>query len=233
MTHEANSGRTSLFRLIARRERRRPATVADPEQEGRRQSHLPPLILLSDNAAGPSVRRMTAFAGTAELCEHVDFWYPPEQRDRLIAFWALPAQPEDAGDMPEIEALVLVRDHRDAELVAPFSFVSMGDALAFVRDEIRHGLDPSLVVVLWAVPARVQTTVFGEVRVSPECPPDVDRPLQVLWNERSLPPAAPTPPPAPKSQVEELLGNLAAAMRSRQAEPRTVFAGFASPEGRF
>ncbi|HSP54530.1 MAG TPA: hypothetical protein VLS25_02990 [Dehalococcoidia bacterium] len=179
---------------------------------------------------------MTAFTSPDALCEHVDFWYPPEHRDRLIAFWALPARPDDADDMPEIEALVLVRDHRDVELVAPFSFVSMGDALAFVRDEMRHGLDPSLVVVLWAVPARVQTTVFGDVRVSPEHAPDTRRPLQVLWNEKSRrpPPAHARAAALPESQIEELLGDLAAALRPPPAEEsRPVFAGFGSPAGRF
>jgi len=182
---------------------------------------------------------MTAFTGPDSLCEHVDFWYPPEHRDRLIAFWALPARPvEGAEDTPEIEALVLVRNHRDPELVSPFSFIAMEEALAFVRDEMRYGLDPTLVIVLWALPVRIETTVFGHVRVSPEHAPDTRRPLQVLGNEKSHRPPAATAPhataAAPRSQLEDLLGDLAAALRPRPAEgPRPVFAGFGSPEGRF
>ncbi|HSP54958.1 MAG TPA: hypothetical protein VLS25_05165 [Dehalococcoidia bacterium] len=238
MTHEKNGERTSLFRLIAGRGPRHRATAAiSAEPAPGAPPQLPPLVLLSDDAAGPSVRRMTAFPGPAEVCEHVDFWYPPEHRDRLIAFWALSDRPvERAEDIPEAEALVLVRDHRDPALVSPFSFMSMGEAMTFVRDEMRYGLDPALVIVVWAVPVRIVTSVFGDVRVSPGRPPQVERPLQVLWNEKGpRPPAAPArPAAAPKSQIEELLGDLAAALHPRPAdELRPAFAGFGSPEGRF
>ncbi len=238
MTHNTQGERTSLLGLITRRHDQHPAPpAADPEQPSGMRPELPPLVLLSDDAAGPSVRRLTAFTGPDAFCEHVDFWYPPEHRDRLIAFWALAARPvERAEETSELEALVLVRDHRDPDLVSPFSFTGMEVALTFVRNEMRRGLHPSLVVVFWAVPVRVQTTVFGDVRVAPERPPEVERPLQVLWKEKGhRPPATATPPAVPsKSQLEELLGDLAAALRSGPAdEPRPAFAGFGSPEGRF
>jgi hypothetical protein len=200
----------------------------------------PPLVLLSDDAAGPSVRRLTCFDDAAAVCKHVDFWYPPAHRDRLIAFWALSRRPADREDGPvEAEALVLVRDHRDAELVSPFSFVDMESAFDFIRHEMRCGLDPSLVVLLWAVPATVETTVFGDVRVAPERAPEMEQPMKVLWNERSSRPAEagsprPSEPARPRSQVEALLSDVASALRSPSGdEPKPAFAGFGSPEGRF
>lgn len=201
---------------------------------------LPPLVLLSDDAAGPAVRRMTYFPDAAAASEHVDFWYPPEHRDRLIAFWALSRKPVDREDGPvEAEALVLVRDHRDPELVSPFSFVAMADAHEFIRQEMSHGLDPSLVVLLWAVPVTVETTVFGDVRVTPERAPEMEQPMKVLWNERGGRPSAegsprPSDPVRPRSQIEALLSDLANALRTGTSdEPKPVFAGFGSPEGRF
>jgi hypothetical protein len=140
----------------------------------------------------------------------------------------------------EAEALVLVRDHRDPELVAPFSFMDMAAAFDFIHQEMRCGLDPSLVVLMWAVPAAVETTVFGDVRVIPDRAPEMERPVQVLWQERGKPeaaPVAPRPEPAaerPKSQLEALLQELATALRGRTSDgPRPAFAGFGSPEGRF
>jgi len=212
----------------------------DVEDTAHALPDLPPLVLLSDDAAGPFVRRMTFFADAAAASEHVDFWYPPEHRDRLIAFWALPHKPAEREDgRVEAEALVLVRDHRDPELVSPFSFTEVTAALDFIRHEMRRGLDPSLVLLLWAAPAAIETTVFGDVRVVPERAPKMEQPMKVLWNERGGRPAeagAPRPsePARPRSQIEALLSDLAGALRSGTSdEPRPAFAGFGSPEGRF
>jgi hypothetical protein len=197
-------------------------------------------VLLTDDAAGPSVRRLTCFPDAASAAEHVDFWYPPEHRDRLIAFWALSRKPAAREDgAMEAEALVLVRDHRDPELVSPFSFTAMSDAHDFIRQEMSRGLDPSLVVLLWAVPVTVETTVFGDVRITPEQAPEMAQPMKVLWNERGGRPAVagsprPSEPVRPRSQIEALLSELASALRSGSSdEPRPAFAGFGSPEGRF
>jgi hypothetical protein len=214
----------------------------DPEIEDTARAHpdLPPLVLLSDDAAGPSVRRLTCFPDAAAASGHIDFWYPPEHRDRLIAFWALSRKPAERDDgAVEAEALVLVRDHRDPELVSPFSFTEMSDAHDFIRQEMSRGLDPSLVVLLWAVPATVETTVFGDVRVNPDRAPELEQTMRILWNERCGRPAvAGSPRPSetarPRSQVEALLSDLANALRTGNSdEPRPAFAGFGSPEGRF
>lgn len=200
---------------------------------------LPPLVLLADDAAGPAVRRMYRFEDVTVAAEHIDFWHSPEDRGNLIAFWALGSAPIATEEI-ETEALVLVRDHRDAELVSPFSFVDMESAMGFVRYEMARRLDPSLVSVCWAVPVTVETTVFGTIRLSPERMPEIERPMQVLWQERGKPeavPAAPRPEPAaerPKSQLEGLLLELASALGGRTSDgPRPAFAGFGSPEGRF
>ncbi len=238
MTNETQRNNKPFFSLTWGGKGQKPDP--DIDDTARAQPELPPLVLLSDDAAGPSVRRMTYFADAAAACEHVDFWYPPEHRSRLIAFWALARKPAEREDVPvEAEALVLVRDHRDPELVSPFSFVDMAAAFDFIRQEMRCGLDPSLVVLLWAVPAAVETTVFGDVRVIPERAPEMEQPMEVLWNERGGRPAEagsprPAEPVRPRSQVETLLSDLANALRNGKSdEPKPAFAGFGSPEGRF
>lgn len=240
MTNETQQDNKRFFSLTWGGKGQKPDP--DIDDTARAQPGLPPLVLLSDDAAGPWVRRMTQFPDAAAAGEHVDFWYPPEHRSRLIAFWALTRKPAQCEDGPvEAEALVLVRDHRDPELVSPFSFMDMAAAFDFARGEMRCGLDPSLVVLLWAVPAAVETTVFGDVRVIPERAPEMEQPLmKVLWQERGKPgaaPVAPRPEPAaqrPKSQIEGLLQELATALGGRTSDgPRPAFAGFGSPEGKF
>ncbi len=238
MTKETQQDNKPFFSLTWGGKGQKPDP--DIDDAARVQPELPPLVLLSDDAAGPSVRRMTYFADAASACGHVDFWYPPEHRSRLIAFWALARKPaEREGGPAEAEALVLVRDHRDPELVSPFSFMDMAAAFDFIRQEMRCGLDPSLVVLLWAVPAAVETTVFGDVRVIPERAPEMEQPMKALWNERGgrpSPEGSPRPaePVRPRSQVEALLSDLANALRTGKSdEPKPAFAGFGSPEGRF
>ena len=240
MAHETTHEKKSRFSLIWGGKGQTPVPDTGAAAQRSARPELPPLVLLSDDAAGPSVRRMTYFADAAAAGEHVDFWYPPAYRDRLIAFWALGSRPAQRdGEEVDAEALVLVRDHRDPELVSPFSFVDMKEALDFIREEMRYGLDPSMVVLYWAVPAEVRTTVFGDVKVVPEHPPEVQRPMQVLWRES---PAAavqagstrPADAARRKPQMEALLGELASALRAGPCEePKPAFAGFGSPEGRF
>jgi hypothetical protein len=237
MTNETQRDNKPFLSLTWGGKGQKPAP--DIDDTARAQPGLPPLVLLSDDAAGPSVRRMAYFTDAVAVCEHVDFWYPPEHRSTLIVFWALTRKPAEREDgAVEAEALVLIRDHRDPELVSPFSFMDMAAAFDFIRREMGCGLDPSLVVLLWAVPATVETTVFGDVRVIPDRAPEMEPPMKVLWQERGKPvPVAPRPEPAaerPRSQIEGLLQELATALGGRASDgPRAAFAGFASPEGKF
>jgi len=222
----------SLFGLVKGGKGRTPCPDIEDSAARPARPELPPLVLLSDDAAGHSVRRMTCFADAIAACKHVQFWFPQAYRSRLTAFWALSARPKQDAEPLEAEALVLVRDPRDHGLVSPFSFLDMDSALDFVREEIRCGLDPALVLLYWAVPARIETTAFGELRVSPEQPPDIEKPMLVLWRESR--PAAPQPAEKPKPGVEGLLQELARAMRPQPVEsPAPAFQGFGSPEGRF
>ena len=85
MAHETTHEKKSRFSLMWGGKGQR---VGPDDKESAERSacpELPPLVLLSDDAAGPSVRRMTHFADATAACEHVDFWYPPEHRDGLIA----------------------------------------------------------------------------------------------------------------------------------------------------
>lgn len=241
MTTETRNTR-SMFRLWGRKEMAAGVAVPEaPAEPAPARPELPPLVLLADDAVGCSLRRMTVFPEARAASKHIEFWHPQSQRGSLIAFWALTAKPVGCDPAPvEAEALVLVRDPRDSALVTPFSFVDMEAAMDFVRGEIGRGLDPCLAVVVWAVPVDIETTPEGCVRISPECPPDTERPLeterplQVLWRETAPERATPRPPETPKSSLEGLLQELASALASRSPDtPRPAFQGFGSPQGRF
>ena len=82
----------------------------EPPAAATARPDLPPLVLLTDDAAGHSVRRMTPFADARAACKHIAFWFPQAYRGRLTAFWALSAEPRQTNGEPvEVEALVLVR----------------------------------------------------------------------------------------------------------------------------
>lgn len=214
----------------------------------------PSLILLVDDAAGPAARRLHSFENCHAAADFIRFWFPPERRHGLIAFWALREEPDPAsGAGGPAEAVILVRDAGDPELVFPFSFAGMEPALSFIHDEAQAGLDLAQVLLYWAAPVTIDTADPDAVRFSPSTPP-----LSARREAGAAPPLEPQselePEPAPEPvpiadspahvrrgrpepqpvTADELLLNVVSVLRARRWQRRDeAFSGFGSPPGRF
>lgn len=193
-----------------------------------------PLVLLAADAASPAARRLHRFPGTDAAAEFIRFWFPPEKRCGLIAFWSLHEAPMDA----DAEALVVIRDDRDPTLVYPFSFLDLPSAMAFAGHEAARGIDPSLVSIHYAVPVSIKTTQGHDdaISLTPPTPPAWPRPLraprpETRWAYRiDTPAVSDAPGLLPEDLVERVLQVLRFRRWGSQANP---FAGFGSPPGRF
>lgn len=160
----------------------------------------PPLMLLTTDAAGPSVRRLHTFPDAESAAGYIQFWFPVSERRSIIAFWAMPHEPRtvpgarvpndgagsacapgraavwpmaDPAPPPESEVVVLIQHAQHEGSVYPFSFASMETALRFLREESARGLDLRGVRIYWAAFARIETSRDGEVTVTPQSPPPV------------------------------------------------------------
>ncbi len=222
--------------LDRKRRNRHEEALAAPTPEAPHST--PSLLLLTDDAAGPAARRLHAFPTTGDADDFIRFWFPPTRRDGLIAFWALHHEPDD--DALPAEAVIIVRDTVDADLVFTFSLVDMESALIFLRDEAQTGLDLSLVLLYWALPVAIDTADPNAVVFSPAEPPIPATPAPAVE-----PPAVPEPiaervrppisaPARKPSAPDALLREVAGVLRSRRWEQhQEAFQGFGSPPGRF
>jgi hypothetical protein len=108
-------------------------------------------LVVLRQAEGSFAYRLHAFPDTeaATAYAHTNL-VPQTEPGSVITFWALhwPAQVEDSNDPPE--AVVIVRDPQREDVIQLYSFVDMGAAHDFLRDEFRNGIDLSLVLVFWA-----------------------------------------------------------------------------------
>jgi hypothetical protein len=194
-----------------------------------------PLVLLAADAASPAARRLHRFPGAAAAADFIGFWFPPEKRSGLIAFWSLPEAPLSVA----AEALVIIRDERDPTLVYPFSFLDVRSAMAFAADEAGRGIDPACISITFAVPVEIESVFRAdeeEIFLTPAVPPERPRPLRELpsetrWAYRIDTPAVSEEPAIlPEDLVERVLNVLRFRRWGVQANP---FAGFGSPPGRF
>jgi hypothetical protein len=191
-------------------------------------------MLLVSDAASLTTRRLHRFAGASEASDFVRFWFPPDKRGGLIAFWALSDQPLDTT----FEVVVLVRDARDAGLVYPFSFLHIDAALDFVRDEWARGLDPALVSVAYAVPVSIERhpVEADAIWITPPSLPATLRPRprpvsETAWSYRLDTPAVSE---RPEVFPDDLIDSVLRALRRRRWGVHPLpFAGFGSPPGRF
>jgi hypothetical protein len=189
-----------------------PACPPEPER--------PPLILLANDAASLTARRIHSFPGSTSAGRFVEFWFPPEHRAGLVAFWAL--QEPAAGQ--DYEAVVLIRHESNRGLAYPLSFTSMERALATVRREMARGLHIGRVAIFYAVPVCFGQASGGAVTVTPDEPP--------------VPQSVTEPPSVPEATPAILQDSLferafrAIRLRAWGTHP-APFAGFGSPPGRF
>jgi hypothetical protein len=194
----------------------RSAGLVVPAIKWSLQGATPPLILLAPDAASPVARRVHSFESAAEAEEHIAFWFPPEHRRGLVAFWALSAEPEEES----AEVVVLLRDGRDVGLAYVFSFLDAEGAMSFLRSEVRRGLCLTDAALYYGVPVSVETGV-----VSPRIPPVV---------RRAVPQAVPVEPAA-EPEVADVAERVWSVLRVPRWSPPAgaAFQGFGSPPGRF
>jgi hypothetical protein len=134
-------------------------------------------MLLVSDASGFASFKAHSFVDAKGAADWAHTWYGArlEKDNGIIAFWAMTEQPQARPGEAPVEAIVLVRDAKAADVIYPFSFVDLGEAQDFVRFEMGRGVDPNLIQVYWAVPVQVGLAASGAVRISPETAPEALR----------------------------------------------------------
>jgi hypothetical protein len=124
------------------------------------------LFVLTPTEGGLSFR-LFAFAGEQEAAAYAArFVTPVGPSRRHITFKALHSPVPPGEDHEPSEAVVLIRDMERPGIVNLYSFVDMGAANSYVRQEAALGLDLRNVLMYWAAP--VDLTSPGEPER--ECP---------------------------------------------------------------
>jgi len=153
----------------------RAATEAAPPD-----SRQPRLILLVHDASAPASYQLQTFEDASSAQEFVQFWYPPTTERGVLAFWALHRKPVrwpgSSEDRPA-EVVILIRDEARREIVYPYSLPNMEAACSWVMNEAATGLDLRLVLMYWAVPAKISRNRWNHVRITPAEPPSAHRPV--------------------------------------------------------
>jgi hypothetical protein len=166
----------------------------------------PPLLLLVSDASGMAAFRLMRFDDAAAACEYVEFWRPSSNAGTVYAIWGLPGEPDASwADSPEQrgEAVVLVRDDRQLDVVYPFSFLGFESAWAFIRDEIEKELDPNRMMVYWAVPVSIEVDHQGKTHMSPDAPPPCVPGSALAQADGETPEAAPVGLPGSIFAIDE------------------------------
>lgn len=144
------------------------------ERQAPRKPTSPPLLLLVSDASGMAALRLVKFDDSRAACEYVEFWYPNRSAGTVYAVWALPGEPDSrcmAAPEHRGEAVILLRDDRNQDIVYPFSFNDFHSAWEFLREEMQHDLDPARVMINWAVPVDIEVDDLGKIHMSPDAPP--------------------------------------------------------------
>ena len=142
-------------------------------------SGLPRLMLLVHDASAPASYQLQTFEDASSAEEFVQFWYPPTTEHGVLAFWALhrkPVQWPGSSEERPAEVVILIRDEARREIVYPYSLPNMEAARSWLMNEAATGLDLRLVLMYWAVPAKICRNRWGHVRITPTEPPSTRRP---------------------------------------------------------
>jgi hypothetical protein len=152
----------------------RAATEAAPPD-----SKQPRLMLLIHDASAPASYQLQTFEDASSAEEFVQFWFPPTTEHGVLAFWALHRKPvrwPGSSDERPAEVVILIRDEGRREIVYPYSLPNMEMARSWVMKEVATGLDLRLVLMYWAVPAKISRNLWDHVRITPAEPPSAPRP---------------------------------------------------------
>lgn len=123
---------------------------ADPEPQAQTRPEGDRFFLLTKEKGGLSYH-LSRFADEEAANDHLRR-HALEAQGGFIAFWGLhdPEAPLPESAEGKVEPVVLIRDPLRAGSVQLYSFIDMTTAQAFVRSEVKAGLDPGLVMVYWA-----------------------------------------------------------------------------------
>jgi hypothetical protein len=160
------------------------------------------LVLLVRDAAGPASYQLHSFEDEPEAAAFVQFWFPGNIENGVIAFWASHDEPEIGSNDGPAEVVVLVRDETGPKTVYPFSFTDMDLAESWVEREEELGLNVDQLLVYWAVPARISRDHWGRVHLWPSEPPALKRrgrlatPPKPVFQEQPRRPQRPEAAPA-------------------------------------
>jgi hypothetical protein len=127
----------------------------------------PPIIVLVNDAAGRAAFKEYVFYDVEAATDWVSYWFPHQTEDGMIAFWAMPEEPESDAAEP----LVIIRDTARQGVVYMFSFANLAAAEGFIGEEADHGTDPESMVLYWAVPVKREFDHLGKIRLTPSTPP--------------------------------------------------------------
>lgn len=165
------------------RRRKHPHRETDEEQATTEaappDSTQPCLMLLVHDASAPASYQLQTFEDASSAEEFVQFWYPPTTERGVLAFWAMHRKPvrwPGSSEEPPAEVVILIRDEARREIVYPYSLADMELARSWVMKEAASGLDLRLVLMYWAVPAKISRNRWGNVRITPAEPPSARRP---------------------------------------------------------
>jgi hypothetical protein len=131
------------------------------------------LMLLATDASGPYARRIHCFHDAGAATRFIKFWYPYRLEGSVRAYWLLRDEPSLYEQKEWGAALVLlVRDAGRRGVVYEFPFEGVSQARQFLRQETEHGLDMRQVLLLWALPARIERDWRGDVILFPPSMPE-------------------------------------------------------------
>ena len=163
--------------------------LSERPYRGRGPDPEPALILLAADAEGLGCRRLHCFADADSATRFVRFWYPYRADGSLGGFWLLGTEPVPVDRAEwDVVVLIIVRSTRSNHVYA-FSRRDMESTREFLREEIAYGLNPSSVILSWAVPVEIETDFRGEAVIFPRSLPEgvpVGNPAISALDEREL-----------------------------------------------
>jgi hypothetical protein len=130
------------------------------------------LILLAPDASGLASFKLHSFSDTASAADFIQRSFIGHAGTGVIAFWAMTSKPApSAASEVTVEAMVMIRDELQPDVVYPFSFVDLATAHNFLKYEMNTGLGPERVLVYWAVPVQLMVSEDGQLQLTPDVAP--------------------------------------------------------------
>jgi len=145
-----------------------PSVADDKDANPTLSSHRLVALRRSESGMAYRLHLFTDIEGAAAFANE-NRW-PRSEPGAVITFWASHQQPRTPDTADPAESVVIIRDAHRPEIIQLYSFVDMGAAQEFIRDEFRNGIDVGLVFVFWALSVDISSTKQPEVPEAAETP---------------------------------------------------------------